>query len=151
MKTTRLIILSIIALLHTACSSSSNESDSGLSFHYDTSLSYEESVLSIDSISKCIIDSTKIEYVYKLDSIFIEQNKEKEIIAFPSQIHSFKDNIKSIGIHPLGDTLKVELIEKEKTPDTDLFCLVWVYSTLNEKISAKYIKTFTGVYPIGRK
>mgnify|MGYP007101876101 FL=1 len=73
------------------------------------------------------------------------------MIAFPSQIHSSKDNIKSIGVHSFGDTLKIELIEKEKTLDADICCLVWVYGTVNDKIDAKYIKTFTGVYPLGTK
>lgn len=134
-----------------ACTGEPNESDASFTYHYDTSISYDEKSLLLDSLSNCIIDSSKIESVYKFDSVFIEQQKDREFIVFPSQVHSSIDNIKSIGVHPFGDTLKIELIEKEKTPEVNLFCLVWVYGLVNEKINAKYIKTFTGVYPLGKK
>jgi hypothetical protein len=89
--------------------------------------------------------------VYNSDTIFIEEKDGVEIVAFPSQVHSYIANIKSIGVHSFGDTLKIELIEKEKTLEASFFCLVWVYGTVNDKIDAKYIKTFTGVYPLGSK
>lgn len=72
-------------------------------------------------------------------------------MIFPSQIHSSRSNIKSIGVHSFGDTLKLELIEKEKTPNFDLYCPVWIYATLNDTLNGNYIKTFVGVYPLGRK
>lgn len=105
----------------------------------------------LDSISSCIVDSAIIESVYTFDTIFIEKKNDIDVITIPSQVHSSIDNIKSIGVHPFGDTLKIELIEKEKIPEVNLFCVVWVYGSVNEKINAKYIKTFTGVYPLGTK
>ena len=77
--------------------------------------------------------------------------KQGEKLLFFSQVHSFKDNIKSIGTRSYGDTLEIELIEKDKTPTASLYCPVWVYSIINGEINAKYIKTFTGVYPLGKK
>ncbi len=59
---------------------------------------------------------------------------------------SLRRVVKSIGIHSFGDTLKIELIEKEKSPGLSLDCPVWVYGSLNGKLDGKYIKTFTGVY-----
>lgn len=145
-----LILVTLISLF-IACSENSDTSGIEERFHYDTSLSYDETTLSLDSISNCLNDSARIEQIYKFDSIFIELQKDREFIVFPSQVHSSIDNIKSIGIHPFGDTLKIELIEKEKTPEVDLCCLVWVYGTINGEIDVKYIKTFTGVYPLGKK
>lgn len=139
----------IISLFVSSCSD--DETDIDISYHYDTSISYDEKKILLDSISDCIIDSAAIESVYNSDTIFIEEKNGVEIVAFPSQVHSSIDNIKSIGTHLFGDTLKIELIEKEKTLEANLFCVVWVYGSVNEKISAKYIKTFTGVYPLGSK
>lgn len=145
------LILALFFLSFIACSEDSDESNMGYTYHYDTSISYDEKKLSLDSISDCIIDSAAIESVYNSDTIFIEKKNAVEVMTFPSQVHSSIANIKSIGVHSFGDTLKIELIEKEKTPEASLFCLVWVYGSVNEKISAKYIKTFTGVYPLGSK
>lgn len=139
----------IISLFVSSCSD--DETDIDISYHYDTSISYDEKKLSLDSISDCIIDSAAIESVYNSDTIFIEKKNAVEVMTFPSQVHGSIANIKSIGVHSFGDTLKIELIEKEKTPEASLFCLVWVYGSVNEKISAKYIRTFTGVYPLGTK
>lgn len=151
MKKKLFFIFSISAVLNIACSDNSSESETGLTYHYDTSIDYNEQTVLLDSISSCLNDSIRIESIYKFDTIFVERQQKKEMIAFPSQIHSSKDNIKSIGVHSFGDTLKIELIEKEKTLDADICCLVWVYGTVNDKIDAKYIKTFTGVYPLGGK
>ncbi|WP_295053258.1 hypothetical protein [uncultured Fibrobacter sp.] len=145
------LILALFFLSFIACSEDSDESNMGYTYHYDTSISYDEKKILLDSISDCIIDSAAIESVYNSDTIFIEEKNGVEIVAFPSQVHSSIDNIKSIGTHLFGDTLKIELIEKEKTLEANLFCVVWVYGSVNEKISAKYIKTFTGVYPLGSK
>jgi len=146
-----LITLALFFFPFIACSEDSDESNMGYTYHYDTSISYDEKSLLLDSISDCIIDSTAIESVYNSDTIFIEKKNGVEVMAFPSQVHSYIANIKSIGVHSFGDILKIELIENEKTPEVNLCCLVWVYGTVNEKIDAKYIKTFTGVYPLGRK
>jgi len=145
------LILALFCLSFIACSEDSGESNMGYTYHYDTSISYDEKKLLLDSISDCIIDSAAIESVYNSDTIFIEEKDGVEIVAFPSQVHSYIANIKSIGVHSFGDTLKIELIEKEKTLEASFFCLVWVYGTVNDKIDAKYIKTFTGVYPLGSK
>ena len=151
MKKIFFLVLATSISLFIACSDNSTSSEIKERFHYDTSLSYDETTLSIDSISNCLNDSARIEQIYKFDSIYIEQKTEKETIAFPSQIHSSRSNIKSIGIHTFGDTLKIELIEKEKTPDIDLCCLVWIQATLNGTLKGNYIKTFTGVYPLGNR
>lgn len=66
-------------------------------------------------------------------------------------MYSFAENIKSIGVYSMGDTLKIELIEKEKTPNYSLDCPVWVYGTLNGNVAAKYIKTRSGIYPLKKK
>lgn len=125
--------------------------NSTLAYKYGKVLDFDESVLSLDSISGCLTDSSEIEYVYKMDSVYVERKSEKEIIAFPSQIHSSVDSIKSIGVRVKGDTLRLELIEKDKTPKEQLYCPVWVYATLKGKIEGKFILTFTGVYPLVRK
>ena len=79
---------SLIVSLFFSCSD--NETDIDLSYHYDTSISYDEKVC------------------YQ--------------ILF----------------------LVVSLIQQQQN-----LCLVWVYGSVNEKINAEYIKTFTGVYPLG--
>lgn len=125
-----------------ACSKNSSDTDF---FHYDTSLSYNENLLVLDSISACIDDEMEWER-FKQDSVFIKRQGDKEIIVFPSQLNTLRRVVKSIGIHSFGDTLKIELIEKEKSPGLSLDCPVWVYDSLNGELDGKYVKTFTGVY-----
>ena len=125
-----------------ACSKNSSDTDF---FHYDTSLSYNENLLVLDSISACIDDEMEWER-FKQDSVFIKRQSDKEIIVFPSQLNTLRRVVKSIGIHSFGDTLKIELIEKEKSPGLSLDCPVWVYGSLNGELDGKYVKTFTGVY-----
>ena len=151
MKTFFSFLLTTSLILFTACSEDTNNSGIEEQFHYDVTLSYDATTLLIDSISDCLNDSAILERIYKYDTIFIESQIKKEIMIFPSQIHSSRSNIKSIGVHSFGDTLKLELIEKEKTPNFDLYCPVWIYATLNDTLNGNYIKTFVGVYPLGRK
>ncbi len=94
-----------------ACSKNPSETDF---FHYDTSLSYNENLLVLDSISACIDDELEWKRFFKQDSVFIERQGDKEIIVLPSQLNTLRKVVKSIGIHSFGDTLKIELIEKEK-------------------------------------
>ena len=129
----------------------SSESDSGEFYHYDTSLDYNEQMLLLDSISNCIIDSAETEYHSSIGTIFISNDGEKPSFTFPSYLLSSKDNIKSIGVYAIKDTLKIELLEKKKTPGVSLDCPIWVYSTPNGDISTKYILTRSGVYPIEKK
>lgn len=126
-----------------ACSKNPSETDF---FHYDTSLSYNENLLVLDSISACIDDELEWERFFKQDSVFIERQGDKEIIVLPSQLNTLRKVVKSIGIHSFGDTLKIELIEKEKSSGLSLDCPVWVYGSLNGELDGKYIRTFTGVY-----
>lgn len=144
------LIFLLLVFSFVACSDDSSESETILSYHYDTSISYNEKLLLLDSISNCLYDESIIESIYKYDTIFTKM-KQGEKLLFFSQVHSFKDNIKSIGTRSYGDTLEIELIEKDKTPTASLYCPVWVYSIINGEINAKYIKTFTGVYPLGKK
>ncbi|MBO4713763.1 MAG: hypothetical protein J5615_07740 [Fibrobacter sp.] len=58
--------------------------------------------------------------------------------------------MKSIGVYIHGDTLKVALIEKEKTPNFDIDCPVWIYGTLKSSIKGNYIETPFSVYPLGK-
>lgn len=135
-----------LAMIISACSDS-NDSDAGLSYHYDTSLTYDETVLELDSISGCILDSAEIDRIYKLDTLYIENQK----FWFPSQVHSLQSNIKSIGVHAFGDTLKLELIEKSKTVQADFYCPVWVYGSLSGNLQGKFVSTFTGVYALSNR
>lgn len=137
------MIVCSLFFLFIACSKNSSETDF---FHYDTSLSYNENLLVLDSISSCIDDEMEWERFFKQDSVFIKRQGDKEIIVFPSQLNTLRRTIKSIGINSFGDTLKIELIEKEKSPGLSLDCPVWVYGSLNGELDGKYIKTFTGVY-----
>ena len=135
-------IVCLLFFLFMACSKNSSDTDF---FHYDTSLSYNENLLVLDSISACIDDEMEWER-FKQDSVFIKRQSDKEIIVFPSQLNTLRRVVKSIGIHSFGDTLKIELIEKEKSPGLSLDCPVWVYGSLNGELDGKYVKTFTGVY-----
>ena len=105
-------------------------------FHYDTSLHYDESILLLDSISNC---SGNIADAFFVDTLFIESVGGKKTLVFPAQIYTDKKIIRSIGIHPSGDTLIVGLIEKEKTPNYLLDCPVLVYSTVNKDLPGKYL------------
>lgn len=67
---------------------------------------------------------------------------------FQSYLYTSKDVIKSVGANVNGDTLKLALIEKVPTPKLELFCPVWVYTTVNGNINAKYISTASGVYTL---
>lgn len=136
-------IVCLFFFLFMACSKNSSDTDF---FHYDTSLSYNENLLVLDSISACIDDELEWERFFKQDSVFIKRQGDKEIIVFPSQLNTLRRVVKSIGIHSFGDTLKIELIEKEKSPGLSLDCPVWVYGSLNGELDGKYVKTFTGVY-----
>lgn len=136
-------IVCLFFFLFMACSKNSSDTDF---FHYDTSLSYNENLLVLDSISACIDDELEWECFFKQDSVFIKRQGDKEIIVFPSQLNTLRRVVKSIGIHSFGDTLKIELIEKEKSPGLSLDCPVWVYGSLNGELDGKYVKTFTGVY-----
>lgn len=153
MKKKVILSLSCSLLFLAACSdhSSEEEEDSVNSYHYDTTLPYDESVLNLDSISSCLYDSTTLEAFFKNDSVFIESQDGKNSLIFQSYIYYSQNNIKSVGAYAFNDTLKLELIEKEKSPDTDLFCPVMVYTTLKGKIEAKYISTASGVYALGNK
>lgn len=141
----------IFVLSFVACSDDSSESYSGEIFHYDSSLNYDEQTLSLDSITNCIIDRAETEYHASIDTVFISSDGKKARFTFPSYLLCSKDNVKSIGVYAIKDTLKIELIENEKTPVVSLDCPVWVYSTLNEDVNAKYILTRSGVYPLGMK
>ena len=59
--------------------------------------------------------------------------------------------MKSIGTIIHGDTLKIVLIEKEKTPNFDIDCPVWIYGSLNGNLKGNYIETPFDVYPLGKK
>ena len=83
----------------------------------------------------------------KIDSIYTNKN----FISIPYQIYCAKDNMKSIGTIIHGDTLKIVLIEKEKTPNFDIDCPVWIYGSLNGNLKGNYIETPFDVYPLGKK
>ncbi len=70
-----------------ACSKNSSDTDF---FHYDTSLSYNENLLVLDSISACIDDEMEWERFFKQDSVFIKRQGDKEIIVFPSQLNTLR-------------------------------------------------------------
>ena len=151
MSKQKVFTISAIALFCTLILGCSSESDSGEFYHYDTSLDYNEQILSLDSITNCIIDSTETEYHSSIDTIFISSDGKKNSFTFPTYLLCSKNNIKSIGVYAIKDTLKIELIENEKTPGVPLDCPVWVYSTPNGDINAKYILTRSGIYPLGKK
>lgn len=125
----------------------SGESETILSYHYDTSISYNENLLLLDSISNCINDPFEMETFEKIDSIYIDGNT----ISIPYQIYCDKDNMKSVGVYIHGDTLNIALIEKEKTPNFSIDCPVWIYGTLKSNIKGNYIETPFNVYPLGKK
>lgn len=116
--------------------------DDGKIFHYDTSLSYDESILILDSISDCIVSREETDFIVQMRSILIERQGDKETLAFLTQIYCSRDNFKSIGVHEDGNVLYVALIEKEKTPGTPLDCPVYVYSTVKKDIRGKYISSY---------
>lgn len=143
--------LSMVIFLLAACSDDSSSSSEILSYHYDTSYSYDETVMSLDSISNCLHDSLSLATFGSNDSAYVETEGEKNILVFQSFARSSRSNIKSVGAYALDDTLKLELIEKEKMPDVDLFCPIYVYTTVKGEINSKYISTASGVYVLGRK
>ncbi len=151
MKIKYFLFLATFSLSFICCGNNSRESSMEYFYHYDTSLNYNEELFILDSISKCIFDFGELDLFEKKDSLFVEDCNSKKIIVFPSQMYSFAENIKSIGVYSMGDTLKIELIEKEKTPNYSLDCPVWVYGTLNGNVAAKYIKTRSGIYPLKKK
>lgn len=150
MKETKLLSLFSIVLLLTACSNNANDSISGNSFHYDTTLTYDETILSLDSISKCINDSAALNEFFKNDSFFTVNQNNKKLLNFQSYLYTSKKDIKSVGANVNGDTLKLALIEKAQTPMLELFCPVWVYTTVNGNINSKYISTASGVYTLNK-
>jgi len=139
------ILLMMIVFFIVACSMDGNPE---LMYHYDTSLSYDESILTLDSVSNCINSQKETEIHSKTDSLFIERQDDKDIIVFPFQIYCSKENIKSVGVYAFGDTLKLELIEKEKTPGSPLDCPVWAYSSVKENLDGKYVKIRNKIYPL---
>lgn len=144
-----LSILSVSLFLFVTCSKETEES-SEFTYHYNTSLDYNENLLSLDSISDCIVDPNELDYFEGKKSIDMERQDGKEALVFPTQLYTSKETIRSIGIHLSGDTLSIALIEKEKTPNYSLDCPVWVYASLNGKLDAGYIKTSSGVYPFAK-
>ena len=134
------------SFFHLGCS---ENTDSGDSFHFDTSLDYNENILTLDSISGCL-GSVEMERHDRADTVFVNNEAGKKTLTFPSRLECSKDNIKSVGVYTSGDTLTLETLEKEKTPEITLDCPVWVYVTLNESLDGNYIKTRTGVYPLGK-
>lgn len=144
-----LFIFSMSIFLFVACSKEAEES-SEFTYHYNTSLDYDNNLLSLDSISDCIVNPNELDYFEGKKSIDIQRQDGKEILVFPTQIYTSKQTIQSIGIHLSGDTLSIALIEKEKTPNYSLDCPVWVYASLNGELDADYIKTSSGVYPLAK-
>ena len=144
-----LFIFSMSIFLFVACSKEAEES-SEFTYHYNTSLDYDNNLLSLDSISDCIANPNELDYFEGKKSIDIQRQGGKEILVFPTQIYTSKQTIQSIGIHLSGDTLSIALIEKEKTPNYSLDCPVWVYASLNGELDADYIKTSSGVYPLAK-
>ena len=144
-----LFIFSMSIFLFVACSKEAEES-SEFTYHYNTSLDYDNNLLSLDSISDCIANPNELDYFEGKKSIDIQRQDGKEILVFPTQIYTSKQTIQSIGIHLSGDTLSIALIEKEKTPNYSLDCPVWVYASLNGELDADYIKTSSGVYPLAK-
>lgn len=141
----RVLFFCLCFLIVVACTN--KESSDVVSYHYDTNLNYDESLIILDSISNCINDSDDMGNFAKTDSIF----RNDEHITVPYQIYCSKENFKSIGVYDRGDTLKIALIEKEKTPNYSLDCPVWVYGTLIGDVESGYMKTPFGVYPLKKK
>lgn len=134
-----------------ACSDDSSSSNEDLSYHYDTSLEYDKGVLALDSISNCIDGVDDVKLHDQVDSVFVESRGDDEVITFPSRISTTRDVINSVGVYVAGDTLKVALIESEKTPNYTLDCPIYVYTTVKGEINSKYISTASGVYALGKK
>ena len=65
-----------------ACSDDSSESETILSYHYDTSISYNENLLLLDSISTCLYDESVIESIYKYDTIFTKMKQGEKLLFF---------------------------------------------------------------------
>ena len=82
--------------------------------------SFRLSLFQIDLANSIICSKSCLSYVNKkllLYHVYLNEfilNKGFFFNAFPSQINCSKNNIKSIGDYGLGDTLKIELIEKRK-------------------------------------
>lgn len=144
-------IVPALAFTLIACSDDSSSSNEILHYHYDTSYSYDETVLSLDSLSECLHKSDAIDEFDGKDSAFIETSDKRTSLTFQAYIYVPRSNIKSVGAYALGDTLKLELIEKEKMPDADLFCPIYVYTTVKGEIDSRYISTASGVYALGKK
>ena len=142
---TKYIFFLLCILNIVACTN--DDSSIETSYHYDTSLDYDEKLIVLDSISNCINDPNDMEIFIKTDSVF----SNNEHISIPYQIYCSKENFNSIGVYTHGDTLKVALIEKEKTPNISLDCPVWVYGSLNSNLKGGYIETPFDVYPLGKK
>lgn len=92
----------ISLLMLAACFDDSDGVESTYSYHYDTTLPYDETVLNLDSMSSWLTDSASLESFYKNDSAFIETQDGKEILVFQSQRNCTKDAIKSVGVYALG-------------------------------------------------
>lgn len=144
-------IVPALAFTFIACSDDSSSSNEDLSYHYDTSLEYDKGVLALDSISNCIDGVDDVKLHDQVDSVFVESRGDDEVVTFPSRISTTRDVINSVGVYVAGDTLKVALIESEKTPNYTLDCPVWGYTTVKGEINSKYISTASGVYVLGRK
>ncbi|MCF0222984.1 MAG: hypothetical protein HUK20_01825 [Fibrobacter sp.] len=142
-----LAVLAAFSFIYLGCS---KDTDMGESFHYDTSLDYDETIMTLDSISDCL-NSIEMERHDRADTVFINNEAGRKKLTFPSRLDCSKDNIKSVGVYTSGDTLTLETLEKEKSPGLTLDCPVWVYATLKKKLDGNYIKTRTGVYPLGKK
>ena len=107
---------------------------------------YDEDFVTLDSISDCILDEQEIDKHYSSDTAFVEEKNGKNVIVFPSQRSYSKKYIKSIGAFVKGDTLQLDLLDKEKPPSTELFCPFKVYGTLNKPFNGKFVSTRSGVY-----
>jgi len=107
---------------------------------------YDEDFVTLDSISDCILDEQEIDKHYSSDSAFVEEKNGKNVIVFPSQLDYPRKYVKSIGAFIKGDTLQLDLLDKEKPPETPLFCPIKVYGTLNKPFNGKFVSTRSGVY-----
>lgn len=107
---------------------------------------YDENFVTLDSISDCILDEQEINKHYSSDTAFVEEKNGKNVIVFPSQLDYPRKYVKSIGAFIKGDTLQLDLLDKEKPPETPLFCPIKVYGTLNKPFNGKFVSTRSGVY-----
>ena len=107
---------------------------------------YDEAFVTLDSISDCILDEQEIDKHYSSDSAFVEEKNGKNVIVFPSQLDYPRKYVKSIGAFIKGDTLQLDFLDKEKPPETPLFCPIKVYGTLNKPFNGKFVSTRSGVY-----